>query len=315
MSRSPEHIEQQTYGKPLTAVAGGDHPLRLAPQAIWEISSALQVTLEPARIISIFNAKAREYVPHDGMQWHPPEIGAGTKVEIGEATRHSCEYSLVVERDDLGRLTLQRANRFSRADLDAIEHLICGLIYPLRNALHHQRVLKSAFSDALTGLHNRNALNELVPREIALAHRHGTPLSMLVMDLDHFKQINDQLGHAAGDDAIRLFARIVRDLVRDTDLSFRFGGEEFVLVLPNTGAQGAEHLAERIRTTVASTGCCEEMVPGGFSVSIGVAQLMVGESVETLFQRADDALYRAKEAGRNCVMMASDLCKERKIWA
>lgn len=149
--------------------------------------------------------------------------------------------------------------------------------------------------DALTGLENRRAFDEELPRELSRANRSGRPLSIAMIDLDHFKLYNDAHGHQAGDELLASAARAWSDVLRADDRLVRYGGEEFVLLLPDCELDGALVIAERIR----------ELVPGGQTCSVGVAQWRPGESAESLLRRADDALYDAKRDGRDRVALAA----------
>ncbi len=130
------------------------------------------------------------------------------------------------------------------------EYLLGALVYPLRNALDFRRAREDASRDPLTGVYNRLGVDGLLRREIGLAHRHATPLSLAFLDIDHFKSINDSYGHASGDAALRVFAECIRSCIRDTDVVARYGGDEFMLILSNTPLAGARLVAERLRRAV-----------------------------------------------------------------
>ncbi|WP_018866213.1 MULTISPECIES: sensor domain-containing diguanylate cyclase [unclassified Thioalkalivibrio] len=158
---------------------------------------------------------------------------------------------------------------------------------------------EAAYSDPLTGIANRRALFEHAEHEIERAHRHHRPLSLLVLDIDHFKTINTQYGHAQGDEALRQFTQGCASLLRDTDFIGRIGGEEFVVLLPETDQVGAEQLGARVVEAIPTLD-----VPGmnhghRMTVSIGAATLLEHEGFEELLRRADDALSTAKRSGRN----------------
>lgn len=156
-----------------------------------------------------------------------------------------------------------------------------------------------AAHDALTGLANRRAADERVVAECARAHRSGEPLSVLMLDLDYFKRINDSHGHAAGDVVLVAVAQVLREELRGIDLAARYGGEEFLAVLPATGARGALDVAERLRTRIAGLRMDYEGCEQRVTTSVGVATLAASEIAAALLERADAALYAAKAAGRN----------------
>jgi diguanylate cyclase (GGDEF)-like protein len=163
-----------------------------------------------------------------------------------------------------------------------------------------------SITDGLTKLHNHRFFQDHLTREILRAGRSGEPLSMLLVDLDDFKQLNDRLGHAAGDELLAGIARILNQSVRATDLLARYGGEEFVVLLPDTDLVGAERLAEKIRTTVgeASFILDDSLRPVRVTVSIGAAQFAGNR--KGFFKAADRALYRAKDHGKNCVVVDAE---------
>lgn len=170
-----------------------------------------------------------------------------------------------------------------------------------------------ARTDTLTGLPNRRALDEFFRKAQIAAMEHGQSLSVLMLDIDHFKKFNDSFGHGVGDQVLRLIAQVLRDKVRNVDLPARYGGEELIVVLPAADIAMATVVAERIRCAIAechisrrSTG---ENLPT-ITVSIGVAQFRPGEAMMDLIERCDRALYLAKSNGRNRVVTESELDRE-----
>lgn len=162
---------------------------------------------------------------------------------------------------------------------------------------------RRAATDALTGLPNRRSAEEVLARLVAAAQRNGRALSVVLFDLDHFKAINDNHGHATGDEALRTAARATRDALRASDHVARFGGEEFLVMLPETGRDDALLVAENLRAAIA--GVAVEGTEKGVTASFGVAVYPGnGASAEELVVAADQALYRAKEAGRDRVEIA-----------
>jgi diguanylate cyclase (GGDEF)-like protein len=159
-----------------------------------------------------------------------------------------------------------------------------------------------AYYDPLTGLPNRRFFFEHASLIFEEAKRYEKPLSLLIMDIDHFKKINDTYGHDVGDVVLKTFANVLRGIVRQSDICARFGGEEFVVLLPNTDLEGARVLAERIRTAVAKNMVEHGSIVIVFTVSIGISQYRKGmQNIDKLIKEADIALYQAKEGGRNRV--------------
>lgn len=173
----------------------------------------------------------------------------------------------------------------------------------LLNSLELQEEYRNkAEQDGLTGLWNRNWMNEVFPRQLELSERIGQKVSAVMIDADHFKQVNDTYGHQVGDQALIFLARHIGSNLRETDLLVRFGGEEMLALMPGTGIERAQVVAERLRTIIASTPLeIESAQPIALSVSIGLSEWRVGESVDNLIGRADKALYESKKNGRNRV--------------
>ena len=162
-----------------------------------------------------------------------------------------------------------------------------------------------ASTDVLTGLTNRRRFLDLLDKEYSRSRRYGTLLSVILVDVDHFKQVNDTWGHAAGDEVLKMIARVLGQVVRETDTAARIGGEEFVILLPETGPEGAAQTAGRLLEVVAATVVPQEQAPGiSVTISIGVATISTDQNGEGLLQRADRAMYQAKSKGRNQLVAA-----------
>jgi diguanylate cyclase (GGDEF)-like protein len=166
--------------------------------------------------------------------------------------------------------------------------------------LAHHRLEKLAITDRLTGLYNRNKLDEVFAYELAQAERYGKPLSIIMADIDKFKSVNDTYGHQVGDSVLCDFAAIMRELARDTDTPGRWGGEEFLIICSHVDLNGAQILAERIRAAIDTHSFS---VVGHKTSSFGVSSYRPKDTSETMVKRADDALYEAKENGRNRVVL------------
>jgi diguanylate cyclase (GGDEF)-like protein len=167
-----------------------------------------------------------------------------------------------------------------------------------------RRVHHLAHHDELTGLLNRRSVLSIVADEQRRSDRTGAPLTIALLDLDHFKAINDTLGHAAGDRTLRVFATTVQQLVRTTDRFGRYGGEEFLAILTGTPVESARIPIERFREALKARGWDDVAADLDVTFSCGLAEYRAGESTEDLIKRADDALYLAKGAGRNCTRAA-----------
>jgi diguanylate cyclase (GGDEF)-like protein len=278
------------------------HP-RITPQSqqryasqVLALTGVLQTTLETGELIGLFAKELSGFVEFDGVHYQLPELQID--VSVGPTTSFSCNYELIVSGEFLGELKLFRFYPFENEELETVENLMSGLLYPLRNALLYHRAVQTALIDPLTGVKNRSTLDDAFQRELKLARRHDHDLSVILLDIDHFKQVNDKHGHLNGDQALRAVAQCVQQTIRDSDLLFRFGGEEFMILLSGTGADGSALLAERIRREVERI----TPFPDGkttLTISLGVTSLRDEDTIDSLLERADSALYRAKRSGRN----------------
>ncbi len=164
---------------------------------------------------------------------------------------------------------------------------------------------RMATRDALTGIYNRLKLDELVPNEIRRSMRYKQPCSVVMLDIDLFKNINDNYGHLAGDQTLVWLAGVIKDRLRESDTLFRWGGEEFLIFAPDTELQDAGALAESVRRVIERS---VNAPVGQVTCSLGVSQYKPGDTVDSLVQRADLAMYEAKRQGRNRVCL--DGCKD-----
>jgi diguanylate cyclase (GGDEF)-like protein len=167
---------------------------------------------------------------------------------------------------------------------------------------YEHKLLVESMTDPLTGLLNRRYFTKLSQREVARSLRHGLRFSVLMLDIDHFKRINDNFGHPVGDLAIKALAEICNQALRPHDILARYGGEEFILTLPHTDEEGARVVAERIRKAVEQLELPAASGPVRFTVSIGVSIYKKDLTLERIVERADEALYKAKQAGRNRIV-------------
>ena len=272
-------------------------------QPFYDLVFTLQTTLDIDQILDQFESHLKSAVPHSGFAFTNADVGLTTSG--GTEDKHSCSYKLQLDEEYLGDWKATRNLPFSELDLARIEAYLCRLVYPLRNALLYRKALQSAFLDPLTKTRNRSALFSSLQREGELAKRHDQPLSVVMLDIDHFKAINDTYGHAAGDAVLQQVAECITKTVRTSDVVFRYGGEEFLILLANTTQEGALHLAERIRSELQNHPCFAGVGdPLRVTASLGVASLNANDSKEVLVSRADHALYRAKHEGRNRVALA-----------
>ncbi len=271
-------------------------------QAGQQLALKLQRTLDVDLLLSIFCREASELVPCQSVAYRNDEMSLF--VYHGEKHESICQYTLELEDEHLGTVECSAERPFTEKELIRLEHLLALLLFPLRNSLMYYKAVQTAHKDPLTQLANRIAFDSTVETEISRAERHASGLCMLVVDIDHFKSINDSYGHLAGDQVLKQVAKCMTDTLRKEDQIFRYGGEEFVILLSSTELPNARLTAERLRINLEKliVKALELTIP--VTASIGVAEWQQGELGNTLFHRADQALYKAKAAGRNRVLVA-----------
>jgi diguanylate cyclase (GGDEF)-like protein len=216
--------------------------------------------------------------------------------------------SLVHGPEYLGAISIARSGvAFTSEEEDLLEYLAGQAVVSIENASLHEKVGRQAVTDELTGLANVRAFLSTLDRELERARRFGTPLGLIMLDVDDFKQVNDRYGHQQGDEVLAQVAAVVRDQTRDLDIAARYGGEELAVILPQTDAAGAGLLAERMRAAIESLHVSRVGGSGTLSVtaSFGVAA-MPDSALDRggLIAAADGALYAAKRAGKNRVERA-----------
>ncbi|MEW5944210.1 MAG: diguanylate cyclase [Pseudomonadota bacterium] len=221
--------------------------------------------------------------------------------------REVAAFPLIYKEKVLGVMLLGTFDRYRADELPLVEYLTNQIAITLDNALTHEKVERLSITDGLTGLFNRRHLSERMEQEFSKAVRYGLNLSLLVLDVDHFKKINDVFGHQVGDNALIAVAQTLRRSVRESDVAGRYGGEEFVVLLPHAGPDQARAVAEKIRLAVAGVRV-EGIGDKGLTISIGVASYpaIKARNLHELVRGADAALYQAKEEGRDRVVMAGE---------
>lgn len=291
-------LQRLGFGQPSPLVARSVNLSQLRQQ----LSQQLQTSLEPQRILGLFFREVQRLVPLDALIYrHSP---SDLRLELGQRGHHTLTYNLSHESEYLGELVFRRNQRFTETEQADLESVLSTLLFPLRNALLYRAATQSALRDPLTGTGNRIAMDQTLIREIDMAKRHLQPLSLLMLDIDHFKRVNDSHGHGIGDEVLKGVAEAIKNQLRNVDMVFRFGGEEFLILLSNTSRDAAAMVGERLRHAAQAQDYFAAGTRIELTVSLGCATLLPGESVESLLRRADNALYVAKREGRNRLAMA-----------
>jgi len=270
-------------------------------QLLLELSNKLHSTLDLEQMITLFKLEITPILNLDDIIYHTPD----TAEAIAAKGRHMLSYQLVLHKKNLGEIALIRRTRFTAKEQNFIEKILVALLSPLTNALDHYQAIHASLHDPLTGTFNRFAMESIFSREMELSQRNQTPLALIALDIDFFKQVNDTYGHACGDDVLKHLTECVAQCTRNTDVMFRYGGEEFTLLLNNTALKGAQELAERIRHSIEQTPCACNGKSIAITASMGISILNQHDTRDSFFERADKALYQAKSNGRNQVVSES----------
>lgn len=220
--------------------------------------------------------------------------GKGMRTELLKYSKDGRGYwvdvNLIPLRDETGHVT-----HFASIERDLT-----------RYKRMERQLINMALFDSLTGALSRPAFMEQSEKELSRAQRYHRPLSVMMIDIDHFKNINDTYGHAAGDHVLQIFVEAIQEIIRSTDFLGRVGGEEFALLLPDTPLKSALHLAERVRERITKYPYIAGKMLIEVTASLGVTELHKNDpDIKTLLNRADEALYEAKASGRNRVNMAA----------
>jgi diguanylate cyclase (GGDEF)-like protein len=331
-AREMELLEAETLVVLLTRLTSG-------LMASYRLDTATLVVADPdheiRRLLSPdgpATAQQGDVLFVDSVHGVAPAVAVGRRPWLGKFSRadHALLFPTAPALESVALLPLTRQERLigclnfgsrererfkAALGTDFLHHLAVIAAFSLESAVNRARLVRSGFTDALTGWHNRRYLQSRLFEELARCRRERTPLTCLMIDVDHFKSVNDRFGHLAGDEVLRQLAQCISAEVRGSDVSARYGGEEFVVLLPGTSATAGFVLAERIRAAVAQEPFELAEVPARLpvTVSIGVAEhapaleehdlKVVGERLLAL---ADVALYEAKAGGRNTVARAAN---------
>jgi len=216
---------------------------------------------------------------------------------------HRIIIPVCIRQQPYGAIVLERSDKpFEETEIEYLLTFISQSSIALSNARMFKRMELMAITDELTTLYNRRYFYQLVEKVFEHAKKCGEPLSVAIFDLDYFKELNDCYGHFVGDEVLRSFAQRLHGLVPSDSIMARFGGEEFICLLPATEVEQAESIVEQIRDQIASTRFASSAGPIGVTMSIGISTMRDSDSLDTFLQRADEALYQAKANGRNRIV-------------
>jgi diguanylate cyclase (GGDEF)-like protein len=288
------------------ALGGADAALIMLPdsQGGKPLVATLGLSVEEAERHAITGPPDGRLARSITMSYTYPELER--EAQEAEGIIHAgLAVPLPGENGTLGYLTVftrSKGHSYSDDDVRQLETLALRAGPAIENARRFREARQLADLDALTGLHNRRFFHETLSRECARAHRYERKLSLIIFDLDDFKEINDRIGHLAGDSVLAETAERVRSVVRTSDVACRVGGDEFGVILPESSLEDADQLYRRIQNAVSTRPIGQA---GKLYLSAGVAELKAEDDPVSFFQRADDALYRAKEGGKGRVVSAN----------
>lgn len=293
------HMSTTALG-PGVATPGGSRDQMGRTFCHYVAASRQPLVIEDATLLPVFRdlpgVKAKGVRAYAGVPLLTEEGDAlGTFCALDFAPRHWTGQDIDV-LTELGQSALREIRlRVALQHAANVNQQLVGQIQ--RVAELNMKLEELATTDPLTGLRNRRAFDAHMAQELAIVQRRGTPLSLLMLDVDHFKRVNDTIGHDGGDRVLQAIAGHLKACARTVDVVARVGGEEFAVILPSTGEAGAHEVGERMRKAVEDGPWPEMPV----TISVGTATLVEGEDAERIYGRADAALYAAKQAGRNRV--------------
>lgn len=263
------------------------------------LTEQLQTTLDIEQLLAI-------YVNAIGASHKVSGVELDTyhgKFSAGKVDSTLFELALPIQIDDrlMGRVNYYSVKPVTDILLSSLSNFQKRLVFPLRNALAFWQLQQLALKDPLTNIGNRANYDDSIGRAICSAKRHATPFTLMLLDLDNFKQVNDGYGHLIGDEILIKFTQMLKDSIRGTDQAFRFGGDEFAIILDGQDINSALAVGERLQSSIDDSDISLKYSVG---VSVGCAVFESMDTTSSLFAKADKALYAAKHAGKNCIMSA-----------
>lgn len=257
--------------------------------------------LDMEQLIDAFAKRLCSVVSIDALRFKNVPLGQSFDRQFPGADgqfEHVLEFSVGGTESYLGSLVVVRHKQFLSVEVRRVKALVDALVGPLQNATMYLRACQSAYLDTLTGVRNRAALDHTLSQSPV----HSASTVLMVCDVDRFKSINDNCGHKSGDKVLQQFAGILRSNTRKSDVVYRYGGDEFVLILNDNTLDGARDSAERIRKSIEQTTLYIDNACINLTTTIGLTGLKPGESLDEAFLRADAALLSGKKNGKNKVV-------------
>jgi len=284
-----------------------EHPLwlnakiktRALERLCFSLISRLQTSKEPEHLFAIFRQEVFKYLPisHLTLSYK----NSHCHQSVLEPQGYCIRQRLSADGKGIGHLKCHFEQKPTLAQVTLLKRLTKVFSFPLSNAIDYQKIKSMALTDNLTGLANRNQFEMAFKHLVSRSIKNNSNFSLLILDLDGFKSVNDEFGHQTGDLVLASFANILLSSCREGDRAFRFGGDEFTILLHDAKEDAVPQIAKRIKQTMS---VCNFMTKFGLSCSIGSALYQKDDESTHLFGRADAALFRAKEKGKNCLEMS-----------
>ena len=272
----------------------------ISTEELLKVMQVLQTTLDINFLIENFSKELQSITSHNYLNYK--NIDQNINIKIGDQTANKVVIELDLDKRKLGKLVISRKTEFSDNEKEKINRLAILLLFPINNILNYRQAIANANIDPITKLNNRMLFNKILEQEIDFAQRYNQKLLMMMIDLDNFKKINDEYGHIVGDIMLKNVSGFLKKFMRRSDLVFRYGGDEFCIILRNTTLNGANELANRIRKSINNEifTCGDHEIK--ITVSIGLVKIHEEDDSIKFIERADRLLYEAKDIGRNSVI-------------
>jgi len=272
---------------------------KAAERACANLASQLRSSLDPEVILTIFKQSTRQYLPLCNLAFHADNCTL--TAELSAPGNANLRFDLSDDGYALGQLECDLEQNLTMAQEVLLTQLAKVLVHPLRNALEYQKMKLLAFQDSLTGLANRNKFEHCFHQLAVSSYKKQMNFSLLIIDLDGFKRVNDKYGHQTGDFVLTHFAQLLLQFSSERAQIFRFAGDEFTILINDADKHSISCFAQEIRHALARH---HSLARFKLSCSIGSAKFQCNDSLDSLFSRADKALFRAKRKGRNCAELS-----------
>lgn len=269
--------------------------ISVASKSNTSLLEQLQTTLDLGKLLDIIAMEAARYINFSGLYFQSRSVNK--TLRGSRKAKHERQFELKLNDEFIGTLSYGINTPISMVHYKDLQRIHQVILYPLKNALQYHQAMQLAMQDGLTGLGNRRYFDEQLKRAMHNANRHHAQVGLVLGDLNKFKDINDNYGHNAGDEVLKQFASILRACIRDSDSIFRFGGDEFAIIVENASENALDIIQARINNALKSNVLLAKYQVG---CSLGATFMNRADNEHSLFERADQALYRQKINTSKC---------------